>query len=201
MMTKEKEYIDIMKKLQFGTAEVSNKHLFYKEIKNKLNSKAIVRVISELSSLKNSLPLNYDSTIWMKVPKKDMNIFTFMICGPKDTPYENGLFFFNGYFPQQYPDIEPKVLIQTTGMGTVRFNPNLYANGKVCLSLLGTWSGEAGEKWNSKTSSFLQVLVSIQSLILVEQPYFNEPGFQRKLGTSEGDKLNFEYNEVYICLV
>ena len=193
--TKEDEYVEVMKKLQFGTAEVSETHLFISETKNKLSSKELVRVISELSSLKNSLPLNYDSTIWMKVPKKDMNIFTFMISGPKDTPYENGLFFFNGYFPQQYPDVEPKVLIQTTGMGAVRFNPNLYANGKVCLSLLGTWSGEQGEKWNSKTSSFLQVLVSIQSLILVEQPYFNEPGYERTIGTPQGIKSNFEYNE------
>lgn len=193
--TKEDEYIEVMKKIQFGTAEVSEKHLFISETKNKLSSKALVRVISELSSLKNSLPLNYDSTIWMRVPKKDMNIFTFMISGPKDTPYENGLFFFNGCFPQQYPDVEPKVLIQTTGMGGVRFNPNLYASGKVCLSLLGTWSGEQGEKWNSKTSSFLQVLVSIQSLILVEQPYFNEPGYERNIGTPQGDKANFEYNE------
>lgn len=193
--SKEDKYIEIMKKLQFGTAEISEKHLFISENKHKLTSKALVRVISELSSLKNSLPLNYDSTIWMRIPKKDMNIFTFMISGPKDTPYENGLFFFNGCFPQQYPDVEPKVLIQTTGMGSVRFNPNLYANGKVCLSLLGTWSGEQGEKWNSKTSSFLQVLVSIQSLILVEQPYFNEPGFEKLIGTPKGDKANLSYNE------
>ena len=29
----------------------------------------------------------------------------------------------------------------TTGGNKVRFNPNLYDSGKVCLSLLGTWSG------------------------------------------------------------
>ena len=33
------------------------------------------------------------------------------------------------------------------GSGTVRFNPNLYQNGKVCLSLLGTWSGGVDEQW------------------------------------------------------
>ena len=31
--------------------------------------------------------------------------------------------------------------LRTTGGGTVRFNPNLYNSGKVCLSLLGTWPG------------------------------------------------------------
>ncbi len=48
--------------------------------------------------------------------------------------------------------------------------------GKVCLSLLGTWSGNRGEGWNPTASSALQVLLSIQSLILVPHPYFNEPG-------------------------
>jgi len=192
---KYEEYEEIMKSLQFATTEINDKHKFYGERKLKLDSKAIVRVISELSTLKTSLPLNYGSTIWMRVYKKDMNLFTFMISGPKDTPYENGLFIFHAHFPSSYPNVEPKVLIDTTGMGLVRFNPNLYANGKVCLSLLGTWSGDQGEKWNSKTSSFLQVLVSIQSLILVDQPYFNEPGYERDFGTERGKKLSDEYNE------
>jgi len=30
-------------------------------------------------------------------------------------------------------------MLMTTGGGTCRFNPNFYANGKVCLSILGTW--------------------------------------------------------------
>jgi len=49
----------------------------------------------------------------------------------------------------------------TTGKGTVRFNPNLYNCGKVCLSLLGTWRGGPNEKWNEKTSTLLQVIIFI----------------------------------------
>lgn len=48
----------------------------------------------------------------------------------------------------------------TTGNGAVRFNPNLYACGKVCLSLLGTWRGSASENWDPKLSTILQVLLS-----------------------------------------
>ena len=41
------------------------------------------------------------------------------------------------------------------------FNPNLYRDGKVCLSLLGTFhGGDATEKWNPKTSSMYQVCVA-----------------------------------------
>lgn len=71
----------------------------------------------------------------------------------------------------------------------MRFNPNLYNCGKVCLSLLGTWSGAQNEQWNEKTSTILQVLVSIQSLILVERPYFNEPGYESSMGSSHGKEV------------
>ena len=88
------------------------------------------------------------------------------------------------------------VNLDTTGGGRVRFNPNLYADGKVCLSLLGTWHGGGmEEKWDAKKSSLYQVLVSIQGLILVDDPMFNEPGFDGIRGTTEGDMKSREHNE------
>merc|ERR1712046_168552 len=39
------------------------------------------------------------------------------------------------------------------------------------------------------------VLVSIQSLILVPDPYFNEPGYEREIGTREGDRRSREYSQ------
>jgi hypothetical protein len=43
----------------------------------------------------------------------------------------------------------------------------------VCLSLLGTWSGPGWQPGGR--SSLLQLLVSLQALVLNAQPYFNEP--------------------------
>lgn len=40
---------------------------------------------------------------------------------------------------------------------------------------------------------FTQVLVSIQSLILVPQPYFNEPGYESTMHTNLGRKQDREY--------
>jgi ubiquitin-protein ligase len=190
----ETTYCTIMKSLQFGMQDVPSYHRFIGSKKINPEPSALKRIISEISSFKTGLPLNYESTIWVRIPKNNMNLFTFIISGPKDTPYENGLFEFHAYFPNTYPQVEPKVQIHTTGNGSVRFNPNLYACGKVCLSLLGTWSGQESEKWNPKTSTFLQVLVSIQSLILVEQPYFNEPGYERDMHTDKGKAANKAYN-------
>jgi len=62
-----------------------------------------------------------------------------VIEGVEDTPYYGGFFHFTLVFPPSYPLVPPRVQLQTTGGGQVRFNPNLYSCGKVCLSILGTW--------------------------------------------------------------
>jgi len=64
-----------------------------------------------------------------------------MIAGPEGTPYAGGLFEFDCFIPMEYPNFPPHMHLRTTGGGSVRFNPNLYNCGKVCLSLLGTWPG------------------------------------------------------------
>ncbi|CAM9477772.1 unnamed protein product [Discosporangium mesarthrocarpum] len=96
-----------------------------------------------------------------------------LVVGPTDTPYEGGFFYFVMRCPDDYPHSPPKVRLMTTGGGTVRFNPNLYKNGKVCLSILDTWTGP---RW-TPVNSIGSVLLCIQSL-LNDKPYLNEPGFE-----------------------
>ena len=96
-----------------------------------------------------------------------------LLQGPGDTPYEGGLFYFILQLPPTYPDEPPRAKLMTTGGGSVRFNPNLYANGKVCLSILGTW---AGPGW-SQALTLSAVLLSIQSL-MGPSPLCNEPGLE-----------------------
>ena len=112
-----------------------------------------------------------------------------MILGPPGTPYSLGLFHFDMSFPPDYPNSPPTVHITTTGGGMVRFNPNLYANGKVCLSILGTWRTEhSGEQW-SAVQSVSSVLLSIQSL-LHDTPYHNEPSFEADDGGGGPQRYN-----------
>ncbi len=82
------------------------------------------------------------------------------IMGAKGTPYAHGGFVYDVYFDDNYPNGPPKMNLSTTGNGRVRFNPNLYSCGKVCLSLLGTWRGNASENWDPKISTLLQLVVS-----------------------------------------
>ena len=183
-----------MKQLQFGTYQLPSYHKFYNNKNDVINKKSMIRILSEISSLKNNLPLSDDSSIWIRISDNCYNIFTVLISGPSNTPYENGLFEFHCYLPTDYPTSPPQILLYTTGNNTVRFNPNLYNNGKVCLSLLGTWDGSNNEKWNPESSTLSQVLISIQSLILIDDPYYNEPGCEKLMGTDIGNKKSLEYN-------
>lgn len=65
----------------------------------------------------------------------------------------------------------------------------------MCLSLLNTWSGNKNEKWQPGKSTMLQVLVSIQGLILNQKPYFNEPGYASMSGSQAGEIQSQQYNE------
>ncbi|KAM0826692.1 hypothetical protein ACQ4PT_068703 [Festuca glaucescens] len=77
----------------------------------------------------------------------------------------------------------------------LRLNPNLYESGTVCLSLLNTFDGEGTELWSSVTSSLLQVVVSIQGLVLNGQPYYNEAGYETLVGKPEGRRNALPYSE------
>ena len=186
-----KKYQDEYFKSEYN---IQSNHKYFKKKSDKIPQKTLLRIMSEISILR-SLPQEWDASILINYSKDNINLMTSIVTGPKDTPYHNGLFEFHMYFPDTYPKNPPKVLIETNGNGKVRFNPNLYAGeGKVCLSLLGTWSGEGAEVWNNKSTS-LQVLNSIQSLILVDEPYFNEPGWERQMHTESGKRRCFDYKD------
>ena len=86
---------------------------------------------------------------------------SFAIEGPVGTPYEDGLFLFDVHFKDNYPKKPPLVHYISYCKG--KLNPNLYEDGLVCLSLLGTWDGKKEETWNAKASTFLQVRTLIDS--------------------------------------
>jgi len=160
-----------------------------------VNARKLRALVREVTALASSLPLYLESSIFFRIDESRMDVMKCVITGPEETPYAHGCFLFDLYCSNEYPALPPQVNFQTTGGGTVRFNPNLYNCGKVCLSLLGTWRGGPNEQWNEATTTLLQVLVSIQSLIFVSQPFFNEPGYEALMHTTKGDLQSAAYNE------
>ena len=112
-------------------------------------------VSKELKLLKSSLPPG----IWVKGFEDRMDLYSVMMRGPEKTPYEDGLFLFDFQLSADYPTAPP--LCHYISYCNDRLNPNLYEDGKVCVSLLGTWAGRGTEVWTS-SSTLLQVIVSIQ---------------------------------------
>lgn len=80
----------------------------------------------------------------------------------------------------------------TTGGGSVRFNPNLYSSGKVCLSILGTW---AGPPW-TPAMNIMTVLLSIQSL-MCKEPFYNEPGFDKNNTRLKDSAIKYSKDVAY----
>lgn len=73
-------------------------------------------------------------------PSPPQDLFSALIKGPTRTPYEDGLYLFDIQLPNIYPAVPPHFCYLSQCSG--RLNPNLYDNGKVCVSLLGTWIGK-----------------------------------------------------------
>tara|TARA_B110000858_G_scaffold101173_2_gene116213 strand:+ start:107 stop:799 length:693 start_codon:yes stop_codon:yes gene_type:complete len=131
---------------------------------------------SDLNS--NGIFIEFDETDILKAKA--------LIIGPKDTIYDNAYLFFTIEFPKNYPFSPP--ILTYKSQNKVRIHPNIYVNGKVCLSILGTWSGPS---W-THTMDITTVLLTIQSL-LDNNPLANEPGYEK----ISGNNLIYEnYNKI-----
>lgn len=114
-----------------------------------------MRIAQELADMSNSLPTYYTNAIFVRCDTERVDVMRACIFGSSGTPYGHGAFMYDVFLGDTYPQDPPQCKISTTGGAQVRFNPNLYADGKVCLSLLGTWRGNASEKWDPNISSLL----------------------------------------------
>ena len=132
-----------------------------------------------------------DAGIYIEFNEENMLEAKAMIIGPKDTIYDNAYLFFSIDFPQKYP-YEPPIITYKS-QNRIRIHPNIYVNGKVCLSILGTWSGPS---WTS-AMDIINVLITIQSL-LDNNPLCNEPGYEKilpsKIHIHNDYNMMIEYN-------
>jgi len=160
-----------------------------------ISRETISRLLKDVKSIiKNPDPLK-DNGIYYIHDERDILKGYAMIIGPKDTPYFGGFYFFELNFPYNYPHSPPEVIFKTTG-DNIRFNPNLYVNGKVCISILNTWRGD---QWTS-CITISTILLSLCSL-LCSDPLLNEPG----ITNTHTDLLKYsriiEYKNIDVCIL
>lgn len=79
------------------------------------------------------------------------------MAGPRDTPYENGIFRLELFLPETYPMNPPKVRFLTK-----IYHPNIDELGRICLDVLK-------DNW-SAALHIRALLISIQSLLSSPNP-------------------------------
>ena len=112
------------------------------------------------SRLKKNLPINWDTSTLIRIDKKKSNMIKFVITGPKDTPYESGIFHLDISFPDDYPFKPPKVIFKTP-----IYHCNINKKGHICLDILKS-------QW-SPALTLSKVLLSVSSLLSDPNP--NDP--------------------------
>lgn len=147
-----------------------------------ISKETVQRLLKDVKDIiKNPLT---DHGIYYIHDDEDMLKGYALIIGPINTPYFGGNYFFELSYPVDYPHSPPKVKYCTNGEN-IRFNPNLYKCGRVCVSILNTWKGD---QWTS-CQSISTVLLNLCTLFC-EQPLLNEPGVTK----NHKDLLN--YNKI-----
>lgn len=135
------------------------------------------RIRHEHKVLSTSLP---PRQIYVRTYDSRLDLLRCLIIGPADTPYEHAPFLVDLYLPPTFPIDPPVAHFHSWTSGLGRINPNLYEEGKICLSLLGTWPGKDSKEGWSTHATILQVLVSLQGLVMVQKPFYNEAGFENE---------------------
>jgi ubiquitin-protein ligase len=143
-----------------------------------MRSRRIMGDLKEL--LKDSL-----EGVYIHFDESDINHMIVMIRG-QEGPYEFCQFLFHISFSDDYP-MSPPIIKFCSSDGRTRLNPNLYIEGKVCLSILGTWQGDP---WTS-VMTIKSVILSIMALVMTREPLRNEPGME----SSPADKIEI-YNQI-----
>lgn len=127
----------------------------------------MTRIMKEISVVRKS------PEMFLDIDEKDMTTFKVLFFGPSDSVYHHGIFVFEMKLPDNYPFKVPTVKFLTGGMINARIHPNLYENGKVCLSILNTWGGN---EW-SPLLTIEKVFITIRAL-LDNNPIAHEPSYK-----------------------
>lgn len=135
---------------------------------------ATKRISADITEL--AKPLYADTGIYYAADEQNIQKGYACVFGPKDTPYEDCPMLYEFTIPSTFPFDNPQVHFRTYD-GRTRFHPNMYIEGKCCLSILGTWQGP---KWAS-TMRLSTILVTLQSL-MDTAPIRHEPSFENARG-------------------
>eukprot|EP00924_Labyrinthula_sp_SR-Ha-C_P010655 maker-scaffold_49-snap-gene-0.4-mRNA-1 protein AED:0.23 eAED:0.23 QI:362/1/1/1/1/1/4/92/168 len=126
----------------------------------------------EFKALSKSPPLH----ISVGLHDDNLNCWEVLITGPTGSLLEGGFFKALLTFPETYPMQPPEMVFQTE-----MFHPNIYPDGKVCISILHAPGEDAmnqqeksEERWRPILGAE-SILVSVLSMLTDPQPNLESP--------------------------
>jgi ubiquitin-conjugating enzyme E2 G1 len=125
-----------------------------------MSNLAIKRLTREYEIINKS---NY-CEFTVEISDTNILVWNVIVFGPQDTIYENGMFRAILTFPKEYPN-KPPVMQFITKI----IHPNIYKDGKVCISILHEGKDEynyeqASERWNP-SQGVSSILLSVISML------------------------------------
>ncbi|KAG8162414.1 hypothetical protein KVR01_008179 [Diaporthe batatas] len=154
---------------------------------------AAKRMAKERKDLEEASNQETDQDYVVFFQDHDLLQFDAYVIAP-DTIYRYRLVKLHFDIPNTYPTDPPKVtFIQYSGG---RIHPNLYVDGKVCLSILNTWDGQ---EWVPEMTCHA-VLITIRSL-LDDEPFKHEPDENNNTGVNNPEFNNYVEYRTWISLL
>jgi len=113
--------------------------------------------------------LDVPSSYSIEIDPNNFFIWKILLFGPLETIFEGGIFECQLKFPNDYPNSPPEFIFITK-----LFHPNIYPNGKMCISILNQGNNvnddftllyeHISERWNP-SHNVNSILLSILTII------------------------------------
>ena len=125
----EQTYKRVLKEFMVNTYDFKSKsgeyNHFYHQMISSSNGNASnlkpTRLTQEIKMLAKNLPVNTTNSIFVLQDQSRMDVFKVVITGAEDTPYAHGLFIFDIFCDDTFPNTPPKCNLMTTGKGKIRY--------------------------------------------------------------------------------
>lgn len=157
--------------------EAQDSSTFSKEFPTSLTGRNELNVKRLQKDFQDIIVNGKDHGILVRLSRGDLLSWEAIITGPEDTPWEGGLFRLKLKFSDSYPLLPPEVRFLTP-----IFHPNVYVDGRVCLSIL---------------DSFWSPSLSVQSVLLSLQSLLSDPNPRSSANAEAGGLLVNNPNEYY----
>jgi ubiquitin-protein ligase len=126
-----------------------------------------IRIINNQLNIYNKEPI--DGLIFNQDEENTLKV-NFVLIGPKDTPWDSCIINGSIFFPENYPFSPPSIKFNNN-----LYHPNIYKDGKVCLSILNSTQDETGYFQKSELWS---PALDIRCVFLCILNLFTEPNLE-----------------------